>query len=459
MDTDCIAAIATPAGEGGIAIIRISGDQAVSIVDGLFVSYSGMSLTDIASHTLNLGMFNDCDGDMIDEVLIGLMRGPRSYTGEDVVEVNCHGGKVAVRRCLEELIQAGARLAEPGEFTKRAFLNGKLDMAQAEAVIELIRARSEKALELSVKNLKGGLSRTIDGVEELLVITNSRLEASIDFPEEVGEPVWKEIEEFLESARNTLERLQAGGKRNRVYQEGIKVVLVGKPNVGKSSLLNALMRKDRAIVTEIPGTTRDVIEDYVTIQGVPVKLADTAGIRETADVIESIGVEKSREAVETADIIVFMLDAQTGFTEEDREVLRIVDKKKKIVIINKEDIPDKALDKETTEARFPGCIVVEVSAKYESGIEVLEKAIVESVLEGWEDQLNEAVMVNFRQEKLINAALDYINDALIGVRNQSPIDALAVDTWGAVECLEELTGKKIRENIMERIFHDFCIGK
>lgn len=459
MDKDCIAAIATPIGEGGISIIRVSGDNSLEVVDSLFTSYSGLTLAQVPSHTLTLGMLKDSQGETIDEVLAGVMRAPRSYTGDDVVEVNCHGGRIAVRRCLEEILKAGARLAEPGEFTKRAFLNGKLDMAQAEAVIELIRARSEKALALSLKNLKGTLSRTITEVEELLVLTNSRLEASIDFPEEVGDPAWNEIEEYLESARTTLEKLRAGGSRNRVYQDGIKVVLVGKPNVGKSSLLNALVRKERAIVTEIPGTTRDVIEDYVNIRGVPVKLADTAGIRETKDIIESIGVEKSREAVDSADIVVFMLDAQTGFTKEDKEVIPLVADKKKIVIINKEDIADKVLDKETALIRFPGCTVVEVSAKYESGIDELEQAIIKSVFDGGVLQESEEIMINVRQEKLIDAALRYVADALEGVRVHKPIDALAVDTWGAVDCLEELTGKRIRENIMERIFHDFCIGK
>jgi len=314
---DNIVAISTPPGEAGIALVRLSGSRSLEITAQTFVSNSGKIIKEVKSHTLNLGWIKDEAGQIVDQVLLGVMRAPHSYTGEDVVEINCHGGALATRRCLELVVKAGARLAEPGEFTRRAFLNGRLDMVQAEAVIELIRARSEKALALSAQNLQGALSQSLKLVEEQLIIDNSRLEGSIDFPEEVGDPDWEEINGFLSIAYKKLQELVAGGKRARVYRDGVRVAIVGKPNVGKSSLLNVLVRKDKAIVTEIPGTTRDVIEDQIIVQGIPIQIMDTAGIRASHDAIEVMGMSKTREAIDEAEIVLFLVDAATGFTEED----------------------------------------------------------------------------------------------------------------------------------------------
>lgn len=457
---DCIAAISTPPGEGGIAVIRVSGEAAPEIVDKIFSSRSGKKLGEFRSHSLNLGYIRDENGTIIDEVLVSRMDAPHSYTGENVVEINCHGGAVATRKCLELVLKAGARLAEPGEFTKRAFLNGRLDMVQAEAVIEIIRARSEKALALSTRNLRGALSRTLQQVEDELIFINSRLEGSIDFPEEVGEPDWPEIEERLRAVEDSLQKLAASSKRARVYRDGVRVVIAGKPNVGKSSLLNVLAQKEKAIVTEIPGTTRDLIEDLIYIKGIPVWVTDTAGIRETRDVVESIGVEKTRKALADADVVVFVIDASTGIQGEDLEIMQQIEDKRKLVVINKTDIQDRSVTADTIRNMFSGVYPIEISALEETGIEELESALEEMIigsenLGGPEPE----IMTNLRQERAIEAALEHVRDAIDGVRNRQPIDGIAVDTWGAVSWIEEITGKAIREDVMERIFADFCIGK
>ncbi|MGI6512845.1 MAG: tRNA uridine-5-carboxymethylaminomethyl(34) synthesis GTPase MnmE [Syntrophomonadaceae bacterium] len=457
---DCIAAISTPPGEGGIAVIRVSGESAPEIVDKVFMSRSGKKLHEFKTHSLNLGYIRDENGTLIDEVLVSRMDAPHSYTGENVVEINCHGGAVATRRCLELVINAGARLAHPGEFTKRAFLNGRLDMVQAEAVIEIIRARSEKALALSTRNLRGALSKTLQQVEEELIFINSRIEGSIDFPEEVGEPDWLELEERLQAVEGRLQKLAAGSKRARVYRDGVRVVIAGKPNVGKSSLLNVLAQKERAIVTEIPGTTRDLIEDLIYIKGIPVWVTDTAGIRETRDVIESMGVEKTRTALAEADIVVFVVDASTGIQVEDLEIMQQIEDKRKLVVINKTDIQDRSLSAEEVRNIFSGINLVEISALEETGIEELESAL-EKMIVGKKDpeEAEPEIMTNLRQERAIEAALGHVQDAIDGVKKRQPIDGIAVDTWGAVSWIEEITGKAIRTDVMERIFADFCIGK
>lgn len=458
MDKDCIAAIATPMGEGGIAIIRISGPGSVMLASKVFQPRSGEALESRPTHTLTLGSITDTKGSVIDEALCSVMLSPHSYTGEDVVEINCHGGRLAASRCLQAVLDSGARLAQPGEFTKRAFLNSRLDISQAESVIEIIRARSDKALELSLRNLQGYLSRQVAEIEEMMSLANSRIEASIDFPEEVGEPPWEELHDNLQKAAIVLGKMLAGNERTRVYREGIKVVIVGKPNVGKSTLLNALLGKERAIVTNIPGTTRDIIEDLINIRGIPIRLMDTAGLRETGDEVEKIGVEKTREAIAEAEVVIFMLDATTGITEADHKILDIIHSKKKIVLINKEDIEHKVVSEEEVKKHLPGYTVIKGSAKNEEGLTELESAI-EDLAKEETESLADEVMVNQRQEQALQKALKHIKDALTLIDRRSDMDCLAVDTWGAVSCLEEITGKRIKEDIIERIFSDFCIGK
>ncbi len=457
---DTIAAISTPPGEGGIAIIRMSGDQVQVIAQQIFASHSGRSIYEMESHRLALGLVKDAEGQILDEALVVIMRAPHSYTGEDVIEINCHGGMLAARRCLEAVLRYGARLADPGEFTRRAFLNGRLDMVQAESVIEVIRAKSEQALVMAANNLRGMLSRDLARLEERLVWINSRLEGSIDFPEEVGEPDWEQIEALLTEIVGDLKKLVEGGKRARIYRDGIKVAIIGKPNVGKSSLLNVLVRKDKAIVTDIPGTTRDVIEETIQIRGIPVQIMDTAGIRATRDTIEAMGMQKTRDAMEEADILLFLVDAASGFTAEDEAVLAEIDHRNPLIVVNKDDIEDKLLSAEQIKPLVGDMRVVEISARLETGIDKLEKMIEEMILG---HQLaggrESAVMMNLRQEMAVQAVLDHVQDALQGVRDRAPTDGLAVDTWGAISWIEELTGKNIRAEVMERIFADFCIGK
>ncbi|MGE5372936.1 MAG: tRNA uridine-5-carboxymethylaminomethyl(34) synthesis GTPase MnmE [Solirubrobacterales bacterium] len=460
MDRDCIAAISTPYGEGGISLIRVSGENALAIADHVFKPLSKeSSVTKLPSHSLTLGWVRNASGEVIDQALLGVMRAPRSYTGEDIVEFNCHGGLLLARTCLESLIQSGARLAEPGEFTRRAYANGRLDATQAEAVVELIRARSERALELSVRNLRGMLSRAVDQVTEQLIITNSRIEASIDFGDDVGDPPWDEIGTALKSASQRIDALLAGGRRTRFYRDGASVVIAGKPNVGKSSLLNALVRKDRAIVTEVPGTTRDVIEEYIAINGVPIRIKDTAGIREGADQVEKIGIERAVQAIEEADVVIFMLDAESGITEEDQDVRSLLLSRPALVLVNKLDIENHRITTDDLDRMFPEHTVCWISAQEEQGIQSVEEGILELLFRESANPDGEDLMVNLRQETLLKQAGDHIQAALDSIQAQMPMDCVAVDTWGAVESLEELTGRRIREDIIDRIFKDFCIGK
>lgn len=453
-----IAALATPPGEGGIAIIRVSGPEAVSVVSKVYTNKKGIKLNQIQDRTLVLGWITDSNGQEIDQVLVSVMRGPHSYTGEDVVEVNCHGGRLVARRILEVILEAGASPAEPGEFTKRAFLNGRLDMAQAEAVLEIIRSRSERALRLSIRNLQGAFSRWLAEVEEDLVYCNSRIEAALDFPEEVGDPDWDEIKGRLNRVKRAMELVLDNNRRTKVFRDGLQVAIVGRPNVGKSTLLNALLGKERAIVTDIPGTTRDVVEDWLNIKGIPVRLLDTAGMREAQDVVEKMGIERARKAVEEADLVIMLVDAAEGFVEEDREIYRLIENKRKIVLVNKSDLDEKGIEAKTLAGEL-GAKVIEISARFGFGLEELEEEIASFVEKEGSVTAGEEIMVNVRQEHLLNSILVHVEDALRGIEEGNPLDCLAVDTWGAVSVLEELNGKRIREDIIDKIFADFCIGK
>jgi tRNA modification GTPase len=332
-------------------------------------------------------------------------------------------------------------------------------MVQAESVVDLIRAKTDKALALSVKNLQGALSKTINRIEELLITTNSRLEASIDFPEEVGEPDWGEIMAWLSTVKSELEKLLSAGERVKVYREGLKIAITGKPNAGKSSLLNLLVQKDRAIVTDIPGTTRDVIEDYILIGGIPVRIWDTAGIRETSDVLETMGLEKTRAAILEADVVIFMVDAQAGITSEDRQVWEEIRDKNKIILLNKIDCDQKKVRLEEIKTLFPNVPVVPISAKEGTGIEEFERVLLSTQTKIGAAQDDEEVMVNTRQEELLRQTLIHVDDAIAGISANNTWDGLAVDTWGAIACLEELTGRAIKDDVLDRIFSDFCIGK
>ncbi|NMA62589.1 MAG: tRNA uridine-5-carboxymethylaminomethyl(34) synthesis GTPase MnmE [Syntrophomonadaceae bacterium] len=457
---DTIAAIATPSGEGGIAIVRVSGENAIELVDKIFLPVAGgRSLQERAGYSMGLGWVLDREGQKVDEVLVSVMRGPRSYTTEDVVEINCHGGLLPARRCLEEVLHRGVRLAEPGEFTRRAFINGRLDLSQAEAVIDVIRSRTDKGMRIALRQLEGGPGRKLREIEERLIGINARIEASIDFPEEVGD-VDEEAaaRELLEVGRE-LEQILDVSRRGRIYRQGIKVVIAGKPNVGKSSLLNALLQENKAIVTDIPGTTRDVVEDYLNIRGIPVRVMDTAGWRETKDVVEKIGVERTREVIAEADVVIVVLDVGAGISQEDLDIRDLLAGKKTIVLVNKEDLPEKRITTQELEEMFGDWPVIRGSVKEDMGLEELEQAIEKLVLRGEVQADDMEMMVNLRHEEALHQAKVHMEAAKMALEADLSLDCLAVDVWGALEALGEATGRNLREDVIDRIFEEFCIGK
>lgn len=459
MQEDIIAALATAAGEGAIAIVRVSGFGALELAAKVFrPRRAGLAVAEMENHRLTLGWVVDEQGDMLDEVLLAVMRGPRSYTGEDCVEINCHGGPVASRLCLERCLEAGARLAEPGEFTRRAYLNGRLDLSQAEAVIDVIRSRSAQAVKWSVRQLSGENAGVYNDLEEKLVRLNALVEASIDFPVDVGDINHHEFGQLLEAVDKVLEKLISNAEKAAVYRDGIVAVICGKPNVGKSSLLNKLVKKDRAIVTDIPGTTRDLIEEYLYVKGIPLKLVDTAGIHFTADLVENLGISKSREMIEQAQIVIFVLDAESGCDEDDRALLAQVPAERTIVLINKED---------TGEGNIPSLLMDELRRKYrlirgsvreDRGIEELENAIEDLALKDAGGSAGLPGMISLRQKMALKSCQQYVSNmrSELGV---ATLDCLGVDAWGAVEAIGGITGHQLREAAIEMIFREFCIGK
>ncbi len=460
MRDDIIAAIATPPGEGGIAIVRVSGEGAIEKIDRLFQArVKDKKLQDQKPFTLTLGWIKSEDGDIIDEVLASTMRAPRSYTGEDMVEINCHGGLLAARRCLQRVLDTGIRIAEPGEYTRRAFLSGKMDASQAEAVIDIIRAKSDRGLRLAMKQLEGKNSEYVGQLEELLMEANMLVEATIDFSEDVGELNYPRVRELLERTRTGIEKMLRAGELGDVYREGISVAICGKPNVGKSSLLNALLRKERAIVTDIPGTTRDVIEEYISIKGIPVKIIDTAGIRATADIVEQIGINKAQEAIRNAELVIFLLDIEAGMTEEDRMIYRGLENQERvIVLVNKDDLQAKNITAHDIRQEFPGLDVIWASIKEDVGMEELAEIIAKKAVAGLVDIDQLEFTVNLRQKENLLAARKYIQEALDAME-QVPLDCLGVDLQDAMASLGQITGRDLKEESIERIFQEFCIGK
>src|SRR4051812_41231884 len=344
METDTIAAISTPMGEGAIAIVRLSGDEAISIADKLFRSIGGKKLSEAASHTIHYGhLLDPKSGQVVEEVMVSVMKGPKTFTKEDVVEINCHGGIVSVNRVLQLCITNGARLAEPGEFTKRAFLNGRIDLSQAEAVMDLIRAKTDRAMNVALGQMEGRLSKLIQKLRQELLETLAQIEVNIDYPEydDVEEMTHRMLKEKANYVRQEIEHLLQTSQQGKILREGLSTVIVGRPNVGKSSLLNSLVQENKAIVTDIPGTTRDVIEEYVNVRGVPLRLLDTAGIRETEDIVEKIGVERSRQVLKEADLLLLVLNYSDELTKEDEDLFDVVKGMNVIVIVNKTDLPQK----------------------------------------------------------------------------------------------------------------------
>ena len=446
-----IAAITTSIGSGGVGIIRISGEEALNIVKKVFVP---VKPGELKPFSLKLGHIIDENKTVVDQVLVSYFRAPKSYTGEDVCEINCHGGNIAVNKVLELVLQNGATLAEGGEFTKRAFLNGKLDLTQAEAVIDLINSKSEKEGKASIKQLEGKLGNEIRGIKDEIIGLLADIEANIDYPEyEDIEDVRREkIDEILENQINRLYKLEQSFESGKILKNGIMTVIVGKPNVGKSSLLNMLLKEERAIVTEIAGTTRDTIEECVTIKGITLRLIDTAGIRETEDIVENIGVEKSKKALENAELVLFLIDGSAGILPEDREILEVVKDKNHIVLINKIDIKNQEIDINTDN-------VIRISAKTGEGIEDLENKIEEMFNLKKLDTENEFIITNIRHKDLLNKARNGLKQAKETILNGLPIDMISINIKTAIESLGEILGESISEDVLNKIFEKFCVGK
>ncbi|MCG8402234.1 MAG: tRNA uridine-5-carboxymethylaminomethyl(34) synthesis GTPase MnmE [Firmicutes bacterium] len=459
---DTIAAISTPIGGGGIGIIRISGPEAIKITEKIFKPAVQSNWREKKFKLVYGQVVEPGTQKIIDEVLLGVMPAPYSYTREDVVEINCHGGPAPLRKVLEKVLQGGARLAEPGEFTKRAFLNGRLDLARAEAIIDIIRATTDDALQLAVNQLSGALSLKLEQVQAELLNIVALVEAAIDFPEdEVEEYSDKKISDRLEKLLREIENLLAGAEAGKIYREGIRTVIVGKPNVGKSSLLNVLLREKRAIVTDVPGTTRDIIEEVLNLGGVPVVLMDTAGIRETKDAVEKIGVERTRATIEMADLVLVVLDAAGGIDREDEEILSLVGNKRGVMVLNKIDVNAhmNTATRDKTRNLLPGWPMVEISALQEQGIRELENTVVELVT-GGRVITGEGVMVtNVRHKNQLVKAREHLSEAIAAIQGGLTPELVAIDVRGAWEAMGEINGSIITEDIVDKIFADFCIGK
>ncbi|MGL4820688.1 MAG: tRNA uridine-5-carboxymethylaminomethyl(34) synthesis GTPase MnmE [Bacilli bacterium] len=458
MQTDTIAAIATSLGEGAIAIVRLSGPQAISICEPFF---KGKKLSTVDSHTIHYGkLVYPQTGEMIEEVLVAVMRAPRTFTREDVVEINCHGGIASVQRVLAMLIEAGAKLAEPGEFTKRAFLNGRIDLSQAEAVMDLIRAKTDESLDVALKQVEGRLSYLIRSLRQTILETLAHVEVNIDYPEydDVEEMTTQLILPPVRQMTAEIEKLLETAKQGKIYREGIQTAIVGRPNVGKSSLLNSLIRETKAIVTDIEGTTRDIIEEYVNVKGIPLKLLDTAGIRETSDIVEQIGVEKSREALEKADLVLLVLNGAEPLTESDRILLERTKQKTRIILINKSDLQQHISDEDL--APYIGdSVVVHTSTVDYAGLDKLEDAVGRLFFEGGIGGKDATYVSNARHIGLLRQALKCLKDAEQAAMSGMPIDLIQIDMTRAWELLGEIIGQQVEESLIDQLFSQFCLGK
>ena len=455
--TDTIAAISTGMTSSGIGIIRISGPDAIAIADKVYDSRSGKKLENMPTHTIHYGFIRDGE-EFIDEVLVMLMRGPRSFTAEDTVEINCHGGVYAMNRILELVIRKGARPAQPGEFTKRAFLNGRIDLSQAEAVIDVINAKNEYALKSSVSQLKGSVLKVIKDIREKIIYHIAYIESALDDPEHIsldGYP--KQLEEQVEQWKEKIRTLIASSENGKRMKEGIRTVIVGKPNAGKSSLLNVLLGEERAIVTDIAGTTRDVLEEQMSLSGISLNIIDTAGIRSTEDVVEKIGVKKAKTYARDADLIIYVVDSSTGLDENDEEIMEMIRDRKAIVLLNKMD-----LDCITTEEDIRKHLdkpVIPVSAKEEQGIYRLEQTVKDMFYDGSISFNDEIYITNMRQKAALKEALDSLEQVSVSIQNQMPEDFFSIDLMNAYEELGSITGESVGEDLVNEIFSKFCMGK
>ena len=455
---DTIAAIATAPGEGGIGIIRISGPKSLEVAEDIFFSMSGKKISEYPARTLIFGNIKDGDK-KIDEVLVAYMKGPNSYTAEDVIEINCHGGFISVKRILELVLSKDVRLAEAGEFTKRAFLNGRIDLSQAEAVIDVINAKTDKAHEVAENQLDGSLSNRIREFREKVTELLAQVEVAIDYPEEDIEFIaYTTLEEKTRELNKDIKKLYETSESGKIFREGLKTVIVGKPNVGKSSLLNSILGENRAIVTDIPGTTRDVIEEFVNIKGIPLKIVDTAGIRETDDVVEKIGVEKSMASFDTADLIIMVVDSSSELSEEDREILEKVQGKETILLLNKTDLPQ-VIDEEEVKKYVNEENIIKISALHNEGIEDVHDRIEAMVYKGDIKSSSNVIITNSRHKDALYRAMKSAEDAMRAIEDRMPLDFVEVDLKNIWDYLGYINGDTVSEDLLDNIFHNFCIGK
>ena len=468
MKTDTIAAVATGMSNGGISIVRISGEDAFDIIDRIYRSKSGKKiLSEQQSHTVHYGYIYDGEK-LIDEVLVVIMKAPNTYTREHVVEINCHGGITVTRKVLETVIKYGARTAEPGEFTKRAFLNGRLDLSQAEAVIDVINAKNSYALSSSLTQLRGSVLEKIREVRESILHDTAFIETALDDPEHIsvdgfGEELLVRVEENIKML-NTLVKSADNG---RILKEGIETVILGKPNAGKSSLLNVLLGEERAIVTDIEGTTRDTLEETILLDSVMLHIKDTAGIRETADVVEQIGVEKARDSANQADLILYVVDSSRPLDENDRLILEFIQEKlqktKVVVLLNKQDldvvVSEQDIQNELQKYEIKDCTVLAISAKLEQGIPLLEDTLKEMFYQGKISFNDEVYITNMRQKEAIAEGLESLKQVKESILNQMPEDFYSIDLMNAYEVLGQVIGETVEEDLVNKIFSEFCVGK
>lgn len=457
---DTIAAIATAMAPSGIGIVRISGPEAVLVADRIYRGKrKEKRLADRKSHAIHYGWIVEPDSqEILDEVLVMLMRGPHSYTGEDTVEIDCHGGVLAVKRVLEAVLHAGARIAEPGEFTKRAFLNGRIDLSQAEAVMDLISAKSEYALQSSVSQLQGSVRRAVKEIRENILYEIAFIESALDDPEHISLNGYPEnLETVVQKEEASIRKLLKTADDGKMLKEGIKTVILGKPNAGKSSLLNLLAGEEKAIVTEIAGTTRDVLEEQISLGGISLRMLDTAGIRETEDRVEKIGVERAKEHAKDADLLLYVVDASVELDENDREIMELLKGRKAIVLLNKSDL-NTVVEKEQLET-MTEAPVLSISAREETGLDLLETQIREMFFQGEISFNDEVYITNMRQKRALEEALESLEMVENSIQMGMPEDFFSIDLMSAYERLGRITGEAVGEDLVNEIFSKFCTGK
>lgn len=460
IEFDTIAAISTPPGEGGIGIVRLSGDEALEIAEKVY-RLGKKKLSDQPSHTIHYGnIYHPKTDEKIDEVMVTIMKAPKTYTREDIVEINTHGGVLVTNKVLQTVLGAGARLAEPGEFTKRAFLNGRIDLSQAEAVMDVIRAKTDKAMHNAISQLDGNLSQIITDLRQEILQTLAQVEVNIDYPEydDVEEMTSQLMQEKAIEVKAQVESILETAQQGKILRDGLATAIIGRPNVGKSSLLNKFARQDKAIVTDIAGTTRDVIEEFVNVKGVPLKLIDTAGIRDTEDEVERIGVTRSKKAIEDAELVLLVFDQSQSLTDADFEMLQLTENKERLIILNKMDL-EQALDVDLLLEKVDPKRVIPVSITENTGISEVEKAIVDLFFSGQTGEKDATYISNVRHISLLEQAIDALDEVINGIEFGMPVDLVQIDLTRAWDALGEVTGEAVQDELITQLFSQFCLGK